>query len=106
VRVESTWRAGVLDGPWRRHEGGAVVAEMAFANGAREGAFVERWPDGALRREGAFAADQPDGAWIDHRVDGSIAVKARWRRGVPVGTWTWLDAQGGVVRTRTFGEGN
>ncbi|MBZ0234091.1 MAG: hypothetical protein K8M05_17305, partial [Deltaproteobacteria bacterium] len=59
-RLEASWRAGLLDGPW-----------------------VERHPDGAVAVSGAHAAGHRVGVWRVYTADGTLTESVDHGDGLP-----------------------
>lgn len=122
MRASSTYRAGVLDGPWEGEGEGGVWLTGAFRKGKRDGMWRMVARDGRELGGGAWKAGRRDGMWRETMDDGTTgegAYKADlrqgpWRfswpsgeprtsgvfaKGEKTGRWEERDAEG-VLRAR------
>lgn len=116
-------------GPGRRwYDDGAPWMEEQWAEGRRDGPFVEYHRNGRKAREGRYALDDKVGTWtiwfegggLEERCDfarnlphgsftawhrnGVKRTEGRYCLGVQCGTWTTWDERGREVGRMEFGE--
>jgi antitoxin component YwqK of YwqJK toxin-antitoxin module len=97
--VVGEYKNDARDGAWIRYDReGAVVREVSYAAGKRDGAYVES-NDGAPVVTATFAAGARDGAYREMRADGTPAVVGEYRNDRKHGEWLRY-APGGVLVVR------
>lgn len=64
---------------------GASVRWCRAPDGAPEGPYVERWPDGGLAVEGTWAGGARDGVWTAWEPGGAFRSRITWDQGVQRG---------------------
>lgn len=76
---------------------GAAVSWCRSADGAPDGPYLERWPDGAVAIEGAWAGGARDGVWTAWEADGAFRSRITWDRGVQRGERLEVADDGRVI---------
>ncbi|MBK9519268.1 MAG: hypothetical protein IPO09_18375 [Anaeromyxobacter sp.] len=116
-------------GPARSwYDTGALRVEAHWAEGRRDGAFIEHHRDGKPARTGQYARDEKVGTWtiwfesgqLEERSEyvrdvqhgpftawfrtGGKRTEGRYCHGVQCGAWTTWDEEGRLVGRMEFGE--
>lgn len=117
------------EGPAREYyDDGGVRIEESFAEGWRDGPFVERHRNGRKAREGAFDRGERTGPWKVWFESGTVEEESEWREGVrhghfaafwpngkvrtlgrhcggaQCGTWKSFDEEGREIGSVEYGE--
>ncbi len=93
VHVKSTWRDGVLDGPWvELHRDGRKAVEGAYRAGERHGTWRWWYEDGRPEEEVAFDMGRRHGRFAQWWKNGNRRVEGRFCFGLQCGRWiTWAE---------------
>jgi antitoxin component YwqK of YwqJK toxin-antitoxin module len=116
-------------GPARTwYDDGALWTEEAFAEGLRDGPFLELHRNGERARAGAYARGDRTGRWVVYWTTGAVEEESEWRGGArhgrfvaywpngkprtegrhcggaQCGTWRTFDEAGKVLGSVDYGE--
>jgi len=73
---------------------GVVLAEGRYRDGAPQGKWTFRFPNGEERARGYFQSGLPTRDWRLWRADGELLAEAELEAGEPREVWTYFDADG------------
>ena len=109
LRIEGGYdEQGKLSGHWRYwDERGALLREGDYANGLREGDWVEFHPSGLKRSEGLLHVGQNEGPWRYWHENGARMAEGSYVNNLREGAWTFWDESGAVdARLTGYSEKN
>ncbi len=103
LKVSQTYRNGIPEGIRREYnELGQIVQSFIFTkgirigegivreDGAREGHWIEFYPDSTLKSEGDYKDDKPVGDWKYFYPNGKVEQTGKYTStGKLTGTWKW-----------------
>jgi hypothetical protein len=76
VALETRYRLGLRDGPWRLwHANGQPAVAGTFVNGLRAGSWTEWAADGTKVLEGSWHAGEKSGTWSEYDEHGVLVAR-------------------------------
>lgn len=96
VLAKGAYANGEREGPWLEAYADFTL-EGSYSNGDRSGEWVVRHGEGGVRAQGSYLEDKPQGLWTFRYSDGSTA-RGAYLGGKRVGVWT-VSGPGGETRT-------
>ena len=105
VHVESTWRDGQLDGPWRElHRDGTRAAEGRYRAGERHGTWTWWRDDATVEEEVAYDMGRRHGRFVQWWRNGKRRTEGTFCWGVQCGRWTTWSESGAELGTVHYEE--
>jgi len=104
VWTESTYRDGLLDGPYlERYRGGAKAREGQYQAGLRAGRWVVYFEDGTTAEDATFSRGVSNGPFHAYWPNGKAKTTGRHCMGAQCGRWVTYDELGRELSTVDFG---
>jgi antitoxin component YwqK of YwqJK toxin-antitoxin module len=102
--LESSYREGLLHGPYlERYRGGVPAREGAYEKGNRVGTWRAWYADGTLQEVSTWRAGQADGAFIAYWPSGTRKEVGRHCLGAQCGVWRAYDEEGRELGVIEYG---
>lgn len=116
IKSTSMYRNGILEGISTEYDetgkilksteymGGYVIGEgVVLADGTKDGAWREFYPDGALKAEGSYQEGKKTGNWTYYHPNGNKEQAGQYnKQGAPAGTWRWYFENGNLRKEESY----
>ena len=101
--VESHYVEGLAHGEFVRFSArdGSILARGSYANGEREGPWLEAYADFIL--EGSYSNGLRSGEWVVRHTNGAVLAKGPYADGKQRGLWTYRYGDGSTSRGAYLG---
>lgn len=107
VKYEIPVKNGLIHGNMKEYssEDNALLSQIDYVKGIKEGTAVTYYPDGTLKSEMIFHNNQQDGNVKTYYANGQLRYIMPYLKGVPHGNASMYDDLGNLVRTAVFKQG-
>lgn len=104
--AQGAYRNGLRDGAWiLRYPGGQVRCEGRWSAGRRTGRWSWWFEDGTPKKEGAYEEGHPHGPWREWYRNGQLRQESHWTDTLPTGLWNEYLEDGTHASQGTFVQG-